>query len=174
MMDNMSSFDGVLDSNHSLISIGNFPNRYRVLWMMRKVLDINRLELSRAEKARQKIKISFFGIVRVQEDVLNIDIKLMPNVLSLIGKETSTHLDNYRFKILYNLVRKWNMPSLFDFPSAEKLRIQRLEKENDQLKVELNMLKRERGDDAGLRKENKRLCEELQQLKDVSGCGKGI
>ncbi|KAL9189273.1 hypothetical protein ACHAXT_011763 [Thalassiosira profunda] len=85
------SFLETFSANHCLTSFGDGESSRRLLERLptlQRLLYINNLEVSPAEKARQKIKpllcYAHGGQSLVQE-VLDIDVKLMPYVLSIVG-----------------------------------------------------------------------------------------
>lgn len=141
----------------------------------KNMMILNKLQkISPTEKARQKIIEDYFAANPLKQKVLDIDIRLMPYVLSIIARKTPqtplttrkspTVTDGHRHDILYNVLKNWNMPSLFYHPSPDRLRIQMLEKENEQLKEEIGLLKRKLGDCDELDNENKRPREEFQSI----------
>ena len=88
------------------------------------------------------------------EPFLELDVGMMPQVLSLMT-------DEQRFKALYHTIRNWSLIVSLGFPSADRLRIRKLERENaaeeilaleiKRCKAEVILGKREK---AALEKEN--------------------
>ena len=136
---NTSSLNGIFESNHFLKSIGpndsiitnnsNSNNTTRNL--LEKLLAMNRLRVGPTNTARQKIMLHIFNPTNpalLSMDILDLDIRLMPYVLSMfgLGKDQVTRTPvGYtnilrREEMMYHLVRNWNIPFLFASPSTER------------------------------------------------------
>jgi len=124
---------------------------------LRKVLVLNkrRNEHSVHVVARQKIWCAHFKNRDFDlNPFLNVDVELMPHVLAWFANENQTtedidnfgnHIDyHFHWKALYYVIRNhWDIPVLFGFPSADRLRITELERMNEKLKTENIELKEE-------------------------------
>ena len=56
------------------------------------------------------------------DPIIDLDIRLMPRVLAWVGSECG-------FYKLHHVVRNWNNPQLFGYPSPDRVRIAELKKE---------------------------------------------
>ncbi len=160
-----SSFDTVFGSNHVLQCILGFPTLDDTEgWESRLecLLDMNRnwmfnFDDSSPECLWLKRRTKIFHYITGQESHhLKVDLFFgikalaMPRVIEFIGRNRypssynvknlfseENDIDSSNLNVMYQLVRSWEMPSLFSFPSREKLqltsKIDQLEKEKSEL-----------------------------------------
>ena len=122
---------------------------------IRYLLSINKSSDSTASKVRRKIAtVMFEGDFAVQRLAM-MPVKLMPLTLNFLS-----HPDNKiamkrkcSFAAMYHLIRNYDAAELFSFPSAERTRIEYLERKNSELLEEIRALKAENED---LKKESLR------------------
>ena len=118
-------------------------------------MSINKSSDSTASKVRRKIAtVMFEGDFAVQRLAM-MPVKLMPLTLNFLS-----HPDNKiamkrkcSFAAMYHLIRNYDAAELFSFPSAERTRIEYLERKNSELLEEIRALKAENED---LKKESLR------------------
>jgi len=130
-----SNLEGIYSSNHTLGNIAGHPRP-----------QLFHANYYRGPSKRGHAKILFlinpsfdFNI----EPLVDFDIKMMPYVLEFFGNRVHVNLDNETdspCSWLYQIIRRWNMPELFSFPSAEKVRltakVDELEREMELLRLE--------------------------------------
>ncbi|KAL7530649.1 hypothetical protein ACHAWF_003464 [Thalassiosira exigua] len=119
-----SSVSETARANRCLRSIGwriafsqKFVNSPTMVHLER-MLFINRLDLSRAQTAWQKVEECYPNSGIGERGMLDIDVKLAPHLLSSLGVElpgglTSAYTKCLRLGMLYEVLRKWNVPALF-------------------------------------------------------------
>jgi len=93
------------------------------------------------------------------------DANLMPHILAYLGKKRPSDCEEfdgayYKMDAIYALLRSWDMPTLYTFPSREKIQ---LLAEIDKLKKDIESMRKLNED---LVSENRR----LQQLESGSSC----
>ena len=128
---NKTSINRTHISNHKLNNIGvNFVELAQtsrdlseVSYQLKKFLEFNR-HGSVFPAVRKKIMhIHFDGEPFDLQPLLDMDVKIMPHIL-LWFMEKSDFCEIRRFCNLYHLFRNWNIPVLFGFPSAERMRFE--------------------------------------------------
>ena len=148
-----SSAEGTFRSNHTLRIV---PDD-KVDTELARLIGING-ELTRSiSPGRQKVwKVHFDGRRFDLQELLQMDARLMPRVLGWFACDDNCNSPRMRFEKLYRVVRSWNIPELFGFPSPERVRmgsrvadlessVKRLRAEVEQLKAENKQLKSDAG-----------------------------
>ena len=154
---NKTSINGTFMSNHTLRSlngIGDLSGRDELSDM----LLVNRVDAHPAfEKTwRVHFKDEQFDL----QELLAIDVRFMPHVLAWFACKGS--LENLtRLNRLYRIIRNWNIPELFGYPSAESVRIgsrlAELEAENRLLRAKIDQFEANGGVDSATLVKRKRL-----------------
>lgn len=169
-----SSFDAVFGSNHTLQNIVGFPMLDDSEGWGSKLdflLDMNRNWMFNFDdsspqclwlKCRTKI---FHYIMEQESQLLKIDLFFdikaleMPKVIEFIGRNRypssynvknlfseGDDIDSCNLNVMYQLIRQWQMPSLFSFPSREKVlltsKIYQLQNEKQELLGKINKLRK--------------------------------
>ncbi|KAL9187692.1 hypothetical protein ACHAXT_006070 [Thalassiosira profunda] len=141
-----SSIEGTFTSNHTLKYLGGWDFAQIcpwIGWRLNDMLSFNRQEHSpgRFTPARRKTWFIHFGSDNFGLQALDIDVKLMPRMLTWFTKHMFP-CESVRLRTLYRLVLQ--LPELFGNPSAERVRIgsrvAELESEVEQLKAEIRRL----------------------------------
>ena len=91
-----------------------------------ELLDIN--ESSMRESMRIKVVGSQFRDIFDLTPFLELHVTVMPYLLALMSSHGSLH------KGLHHTVRNWNVTALFGSPSLDRMKIRKLEDENDKLR----------------------------------------
>ena len=91
-----------------------------------ELLDIN--ESSIRESMRIKVVGSQFQQIFDLTPFLELHVTVMPYLLALMSSHGSLH------KGLHHTVRNWNVTALFGSPSLDRMKIRKLEDENDKLR----------------------------------------
>ena len=149
LMCDTSSAEGTFSSNHTLRIV---PGD-KVDTELARLIGING-ELTRSiSLGRQKVwKVHFDGRRFDLQELLQMDVRLMHRVLAWFARDDNCNSPRMRFEKLYRVVRSWNIPELFGFPSPERVRmgsrvadlessVKRLRAEVEQLKAENKQLK---------------------------------
>ena len=109
------SIKSTYTSNHVVHDLGDVDNmRARpaltissyIPLVLQAILAINASPVSATAKGRRKVAMVHFNGDYSIEELLQLDIKLMPHVLQFLGSECSLQEVNHLFR---------NMPSLFDY-----------------------------------------------------------
>jgi hypothetical protein len=155
---NTSSIEATYLSNHTLFSVGSDHSAN-----LTRVLDINSTSASPAVAGRKKVALVHFGgdDEKAQfnlDSIIDLDIRLMPKVLAWVGSECG-------FFKLHHVVRNWNNPQLFGYPSPDRVRIAELKKEAYNMQVDNDRLRGENKLVRDLKNRNLELEDENVALK---------
>jgi hypothetical protein len=162
-----SSIESISNSNHSLSAVLGIPQNILATTFITPILSINRKMYdgyqgfgeSTAERdlrlrRREKILLHLYSEQPLNVELFSeFDVKLMPCILGFLVKrvnrrwgspDNSMSLDQ---SCIYELIRKWNMPILYQFPSPERVRMtadmNAIISENAGLLKEVNRLRAE-------------------------------
>mmetsp|Transcript_29561 Transcript_29561/g.62712 ORF Transcript_29561/g.62712 Transcript_29561/m.62712 type:complete len:494 (+) Transcript_29561:56-1537(+) len=149
-----SNLESIYQSNHTLRCVVGHPRPELI-------------EVKEAQRAINKGHAKILTFLTNNKSGFNIepfigfDVEMMPHVLEFFGTDIRLNLSGSwpPLSLLYEIIRWWNVPELFSFPSAEKVRLStrmnKLETENHGLVSEIEKL----------RAENSRLASEVNQFK---------
>ncbi|EJK74394.1 hypothetical protein THAOC_03932 [Thalassiosira oceanica] len=137
---NGSTLEGIEYSNHVLnVEYNVREDEEEILGChpkgIRHLLSINMSSGSTASKVRRKIEtVMFEGDFAVQRLAM-MHVKLMPRTLRFLSHPHNKMAMNYKcsFAAMYHLIRNYDAAELFGFPSAERARIDFLERKNSEL-----------------------------------------
>jgi hypothetical protein len=161
---NTSSIEATYLSNHTLKRVGKISAN------LTRVLDINSTSASPTVAGRRKVVLLHFGgdDEKAQfnlDPIIDLDIRLMPKVLAWVGSECG-------FNKLHHIVRNWNNPQLFGYPSPDRVHIAELEKEaynlqevNDRLRGENKLVRDLKNRNLELEDENVALKASIQSME---------
>ncbi|EED90321.1 predicted protein [Thalassiosira pseudonana CCMP1335] len=157
---NTSSIEATYLSNHTLRRVGYYRS---VSVNLTRVLIINTFSVSPTVAGRKKVALVQFGggDKKAQfhlDPIIDLDIRLMPRVLAWVGSECG-------FYKLHHVVRNWNNPQLFGYPSPDRVRIAELKKEAYNLPVDNDRLRGENKLVGDLKNRNLELEDENVALK---------
>ena len=145
-----SSLGSIYRSNHSLEEIVGCPQE-----ISNRLFPLDGGNICGLTRGQAKIfrslanDASHFDI----KPFLNLDVQMMPFFLEFFQKVPGIYIgpnhDRYLrtdcapLFYLFQIIRRWKLPGLFSFPSAEKVRINSLETKNHELMREMELLKSE-------------------------------
>jgi len=143
-----SSLEAIYQSNHTLERVVGHPCPHFLNINEGNETDYYKFGHAKIIHFLTKDSVSFniesFG---------DLDVKMMPHVLGFFANPNFMHLYGAQPQCcLYQILRQWNMPGLFSFPSAENVR----------LSAQMNELKEQ---NYKLQKQNHDLPRQIEQLR---------
>merc|ERR1712194_540109 len=128
-----SSLERIYRSNHTLHVVSGHP-RPQIFTLIS------------SKKGHEKIlDFLMYSEDFNMEPFVEYKVEMLPHVLGFFGARIDRNSIQGAYSpwyYLYQIIRRWNMPELFSFPSAEKVRLTaRLTTKMDELKREMELLK---------------------------------
>ena len=126
------TIEGITNSNHQLIigtSVSRIPPEFE------RLIRINWSSISANQKVRRKVAMVMFRGGLTRNHLSRMPVGLMPFLIRFMGDKEIEMNRLCPFTAAYHFIRNCDCADLFGFPSVERLLIESLKRENEELRV---------------------------------------